>query len=57
VALAFLSYAGAQMPDMTMKTTARPAEVMAVPRYKGLAPGTEGAIQHEVWTKAMGHEL
>jgi acetyl esterase/lipase len=53
----FALSAQAQMPTMTMETTARPAEPTAIPLYKGVAPGSEGASQQEVWTKAMGREL
>ncbi len=49
--------AQAQVPEMTMETTARPAEPRAIPLYAGVAPGSEGATQQEVWTKAMGREL
>jgi acetyl esterase/lipase len=52
----FALSAQAQMPTMTMETTARPAEPTAIPLYKGVAPGSEGATQQEVWTKAMGRE-
>jgi acetyl esterase/lipase len=57
VALTISSTGSAQMPGMTMETTARPAEPTAIPLYKGVAPGSEGATQQEVWTKAMGREL
>jgi acetyl esterase/lipase len=57
VALAIPTAGSAQMPNMTMETTARPAEPTAIPLYKGVAPGSEGATQQEVWTKAMGREL
>jgi acetyl esterase/lipase len=56
-ALTLGSNASAQMPEMTMETTARPAEPTAIPLYKGVAPGSEGATQQEVWIKAMGREL
>ncbi len=51
------SSANAQMPGMTMETAPRPAEPNAIPLYKGVAPGSEGATQQEVWTKAMGREF
>ncbi len=51
------SGASAQMPNMTMERATRPAEPGAIPLYKGVAPGSEGATQQEVWTKAMGREL
>jgi acetyl esterase/lipase len=57
IALVFSNSLGAQMPNMTMETTARPAEPRAIPLYQGVAPGSEGATQQEVWTKAMGREL
>ncbi len=47
----------AQMPGMTMTRAVRPAEPTAIPLYQGVAPGSEGATQQEVWTKAMGREL
>jgi acetyl esterase/lipase len=47
----------AQMPEMTMERAVRPAEPSAIPLYKGVAPGSEGATQQEIWTKAMGREL
>jgi acetyl esterase/lipase len=56
-ALIISSTGSAQMPEMTMETTTRPAEPTAIPLYKGVAPGSEGATQQEVWTKAMGREL
>jgi acetyl esterase/lipase len=51
------SSALAQIPNMTMETTARPAEPTAIPLYKGVAPGSEAWTQQEVWTKAMGREM
>jgi acetyl esterase/lipase len=53
---ALAASAPAQVPNMTMETAARPAEPTAIPLYKGVAPGSEGATQQEVWTKAMGRE-
>ncbi len=47
----------AQMPSMTMTRAVRPAESNAIPLYQGVAPGSEGATQQEVWTKAMDREL
>jgi acetyl esterase/lipase len=57
VALALSGTASAQMPSMTMESTARPAEPTAIRLYPGVSPGSEGATQQEVWTKAMGREL
>jgi acetyl esterase/lipase len=62
VGLAVLSVAlgtpaQAQMPSITMTRADRPAEPTAIPLYKGVAPGSEGATQQEVWTKAMGREF
>lgn len=57
LSIALTSPALAQMPEMRMETTARPAEPAAIPLYKGVAPGSEDAAQKEIWTKAMGREL
>jgi acetyl esterase/lipase len=57
LALTVTSTGSAQMPSMSMETTTRPAEPNAIPLYKGVAPGSEGATQQEVWTKAMGREF
>jgi acetyl esterase/lipase len=46
----------AQVPQMTMKRAVRPAEPAAIPLYRGIAPGSEGATQQEVWTEAAGGE-
>lgn len=46
----------AQMPEMTMTRAVRPPEPTAIPLYSGIAPGSEGATQTEVWTEAMGSE-
>jgi acetyl esterase/lipase len=53
---ALAAAAQAQMPQMTMKRAARPAEPTAIPLYQGTAPGSESATQQEVWTEAMGSE-
>jgi acetyl esterase/lipase len=57
VVLALSGTASAQMPNMTMESTARPAEATAIRLYPGVSPGSEGASQQEVWTMAMGREL
>jgi acetyl esterase/lipase len=41
---------------VSMKRIASPAEPTAIPLYHGIAPGSEDATQHEVWTEAMGVE-
>jgi acetyl esterase/lipase len=56
IGLALASVSHAQLPGMTMKRAVRPPEPNAIPLYKGVAPGSEGATQQEVWTEAMGGE-
>ncbi len=55
-ALAFAAPLAAQ-PAMTMKRATAPAEPNAISLYQGPAPGSETAMQKEVWTEAFGREL
>jgi acetyl esterase/lipase len=57
LAMAMTPSAQAQMPEVSMTRAPILPEPNAIPLYAGVAPGSEGATQKEVWTKAFAGEI